>query len=116
MSRIRFMNKKVYITVKSLDMLNREEWEFEVVKDTVDFIPSPMLIKTRYYVPYENHVFEVNVYKDIADRNRRNLILAEVELQSEDEEIKLPEWIDHDVTYHPSFYNYNIFSLLSKKK
>ena len=37
----------------------------------------------------------------------QGLIIAEVELESEDQEIKLPDWIDREVT-DPKYYNANL--------
>ena len=121
MTRLRFKGADMYMTIKSLmpssneDIASvRDEWEFTLNKSELDFIPSPMLIKNRYYFNYENQQFEINIYKDIRDRNHRNLVLVEIELTDKNQQIKLPEWIDHDVTHHPAFYNYNIYAQLLK--
>lgn len=112
MTRLRIKNGKKYITIKSLEMFKRDEWEFELASGELDFIPAPILVKERYYYTYENNKFEVNIYKDIRDKNDRPLVIVEIEMSSEISDIKLPDWIDHDCTYHPNFYNYTIFGHL----
>lgn len=120
-TRLRFINNKAYITIKSLPditiltdstQLIRDEFEFQIYKKELNFIPNPMLYKTRYYYEYEGHTFEINIYPQIKDKNDRNLILVETELNDIDEEIKLPDWIHHEVSYHPAFYNFSIYSRL----
>lgn len=115
-TRLRTINNcknetKQYITIKSIGMLERDEYEYEI-KPTYK-LPKPLLIKDRYYIPYEGHTFELNVYDNYLKSPEINgrLIMIEVELQNGDEEIKLPEWIGKEVTMNPFFYNYNLFKL-----
>ena len=121
-TRLRFKGGECFITVKSLmnpysDSCTREEYEFKLDKRTVNFIPSPLLVKERYYYEYHSHTFEINMYLNLRDKNNRPVFIVEVELNSEDEVVELPEWVDHEVTYHPDFYNYNIFvKLLEDRK
>lgn len=56
------------------------------------------------------------MYLNLRDRNYRPVFIVEVELDSEDEVVELPDWIDHEVTYNPDFYNYNIFAKLLKDR
>lgn len=114
-ARIRQIGNKFVVTIKSLDFYKRQEYEFEVVCDK---LPEPSLHKIRYYVPYKNHVFEINVYKDfhIIEEIDTNypFILVEVELQNIGETIELPPWLGKEVTDNPCFYNYNIYKVLQR--
>jgi adenylate cyclase len=60
--------------------------------------------KTRYKVPYAGHVFEV----DLFDGALAGLVLAEVELDSADEVVDLPEWLGLEVTHDPQYRNVNL--------
>lgn len=118
-TRLRTINNlknetKQYITIKSIGTLEREEYEYEI-KPTYK-LPKPQLKKTRYYVPYEEHTFEVNLYDCYLHCSEFNdrLKLIEVELKDKDEEIILPPWVGKEVTENPYFYNYNIFELLKE--
>ena len=57
--------------------------------------------KTRYLVPYGNHVFEVDEFYG----DNEGLIMAEVELKSEDEPFEKPSFIGQEVTGDRRFYN-----------
>ena len=62
------------------------------------------------FVPYEGNIFEVDVFDGI----HKGLILAEIELNSELEEIKLPAWIGEEVTGDPKYYNASLSSIEAK--
>lgn len=105
-------DKKQLITVKSIDTLERDEYEYEI-KPIMD-LPKPMLKKTRFCIPYKDHVFEVNIYDSYlcCPEYKNRLYLIEVELENKDEELELPPWVGKEVTDSPYFYNYNIFNYL----
>ncbi len=63
-----------------------------------------ILIKTRYYVPYAGHIWEVDEFHGA----RQGLIMAEVELSTKDTEITLPPFIGKEVTGNPEYYNSNL--------
>lgn len=63
--------------------------------------------KTRYEVIVGTHLFEVDVF--VGDND--GLIIAEVELNSEDETFEKPNWLGEEVTNDIRYYN----SYLSKK-
>lgn len=109
--RVRKMGNRAFITIKSGakdSKLSRLEWEFEIPPEQANElirISLPGRIeKTRYYVPYGKHVWEVDVFHD---RNE-GLIIAEIELGSVDEEFDKPDWIGEEVTGNPDYYNVNL--------
>lgn len=102
-----------YITIKSKHGLVRDEFEYEI-KPVIP--PKPLLTKTRYYIPYEGHTFEVNVYDQyfhIPEFVHGKLCLIEVELQDPNESVILPPWVGKEVTAGSYFYNYNLFTFLN---
>lgn len=112
--RIRIAGDKGFITIKgpSLDgTLTRQEFEYTIPLDDAENIfenlCEPQKIeKTRYVIPYAEHVWEVDVFHG----NNEGLILAEVELDHEDEFITMPPWIGEEVTHDARYFN----SLLAK--
>jgi adenylate cyclase len=106
--RIRTKNNKGFITVKgksSLDGLSRFEWEKEILIDDAERLlllcEDFIIDKTRYIVDFNGKEFEVDVFQG----DNKGLIIAEVELNSVDEEIDLPDWIDMELTGDPRYYN-----------
>lgn len=66
---------------------------------------SPWVVKkSRYPIYVHGKLWEV----DIFDSPRRGLILAEVELASENEEVVLPKWVTFEVTNDKSYSNFAI--------
>ena len=106
--RIRIKDTKGFITVKGLsthDGLSRLEWEKEIEHDEakalLELCEKPLLHKTRYEVMYDNKLFEVDKFHE----NHQGLIIAEIELKSENEEFKKPEWLGDEVTGNKAYYN-----------
>lgn len=106
--RVRIRDDKGYLTIKGPSDqggLVRYEFEKEIsLQDAHDLmkICEPGIIdKTRYLVPYEGHVFEVDEFYG----DNEGLILAEVELASPDEPFERPEFLGREVTGDRRFYN-----------
>lgn len=106
--RIRIKGDKGFITVKGIGNksgTSRYEWEKEIsVQDATDLlkISEPGVIdKTRYNVKSEGHTFEVDEFYG----DNEGLVVAEVELSSEDEAFQKPEWLGEEVTGEVKYYN-----------
>ncbi|MCM1490559.1 MAG: CYTH domain-containing protein [Muribaculum sp.] len=107
--RIRIKGKKGYITVKGKNSgAKRLEFEYEIPEaDAVSILSlctPPILDKTRYLVPFEGHIWEVDEFHG----ERQGLVTAEIELQSESEPYSLPGFIGENVTDNPRYYNSNL--------
>ena len=106
--RVRLIDDKAALTIKgpsSNDGLTRFEWEKSISPDDAHQllqICEPGIIKKiRYRVPFQNHCFEVDEF----DGNLKGLILAELELQNENEPFERPDWLGDEVTGDPKYYN-----------
>ena len=106
--RVRLKNNKGVITVKgksSDDGLTRFEWEKEIsINDAEDLLTlcEPGIIdKTRFEIKSGNHVLEVDEFHG----DNQGLIIAEVELSSEDETFIMPKWLGKEVTGDTRYYN-----------
>lgn len=111
--RIRIKGEKGFITVKGISNdsgTTRFEWESEIdIKDAeklLQLCEKGIIEKTRYLVPIGNHAFEV----DIFDGENKGLILAEVELNNENESIQKPNWLGNEVTGDVRYYNSQLSS------
>ncbi|MDL2264933.1 CYTH domain-containing protein [Parabacteroides sp. OttesenSCG-928-G21] len=111
--RVRIRDDKGFLTIKGPSEnggLTRYEFEQEILlKDAEDLfrICLPGTIeKIRYHVPFKDHLWEVDVFEG----ENEGLILAEIELSSEDETFEKPGWLGQEVTGDTRFYN----SMLSK--
>ena len=84
----------------------RDEYEYPIpVEDANELLDTlcvgPLIEKTRYRVVYEGKTWEV----DIFESDNKGLEMAEVELQSMDETVILPDWIDREVSDDKRYYN-----------
>ena len=109
--RIRISDDSAFLTVKGrpeAGRIGRDEWEFQIpVADAAEMMKLCMpgkIVKTRYLIPSGSHTFEVDVFHD---RNE-GLIVAEIELASEDEAFIIPDWLGEEVTFNPAYYNSNL--------
>jgi len=106
--RVRIRADRGYITVKGRpgdSGIDRFEWEKEIpVDDARELLrlcePFPVL-KTRHLVPFSGHIFEVDVFHG----ENHGLIMAELELDSPDEEFGKPQWLGEEVTSDPRYSN-----------
>jgi len=106
--RVRIKGDKGYLTVKGIGNASgasRFEWEIEIPKEDAENllkICEPGVIdKTRYLVKAGEHTFEVDEFYG----DNEGLTIAEVELESEDQEFEKPAWLGKEVTGDPRFYN-----------
>lgn len=65
---------------------------------------GPVIEKNRYLVSHEQHLWEIDVF--LGDNS--GLVVAEVEINSEDEQVILPEWIGTEVTNISRYYNVSL--------
>ena len=106
--RIRVKGDEGFITVKGIGSesgASRFEWEKEIpVSDALELMKlcEPGVIdKTRYLVDVGGHIYEVDEFYGDND----GLVVAEIELSSEDEDFIRPEWLGEEVTGDVKYYN-----------
>jgi CYTH domain-containing protein len=103
--RVRLIGDQAFLTVKGARAgISRPEFEYEIpVVDAeemlAEFSLHPPIDKVRYDVPHAGMVWEVDVFEGA----HTGLILAEIELDREDQPVALPPWagpeVTHDVRY-----------------
>lgn len=110
--RVRIGGDKAYLTVKGLSRgFSRPEFEYPIPVEDARLILDgiclkPLIEKTRYKVSSDGLIWEIDVFEG----ENQGLILAEVELNSEDQEIERPPWLGEEVTGDPRYYNANLIA------
>ena len=110
--RIRIKGDRGYITVKGLTSesgMSRYEWEKEIpVEDAIDMLrlcEQGVIDKTRHIVEVTDgnvtNVFEIDEFH----ADNEGLVIAEIELSSEDEVFLRPQWLGEEVTSDSRYYN-----------
>jgi len=112
--RVRIKGNQGFLTVKGPSNpsgTTRFEWETEIslqeATNLIDLCEDVILEKERFEVPLGNHLFEVDEFLG----ENKGLVVAEIELNHEDEVFERPKWLGEEVTGQPKYYN----SQLSKK-
>lgn len=106
--RIRIKGNQGFLTIKGKSNesgTSRLEWEKEIdLQEAEKLLPlceKGMIEKIRYDVKIGSHVFEVDVFSGEND----GLIIAEIELQDENENFEKPHWLGKEVTNDERYYN-----------
>ena len=108
--RLRFFdNQKTIMSLKqNCAGLSRYEFEYEIpLEDAckiVSMTNSIFIEKIRHVVYYESMKWEIDEFLG----NNKGLLIAEVELENENQKIKLPSWINQEVTNQNKYFNYNL--------
>ena len=106
--RVRKTDTKAFITIKGKSNATgdtRLEWEKEIPENEatllLDLCLGETIRKTRYLVPHQSHLFEVDVFSG----KLQGLVIAEVELSKANEPVDLPTWIGKEVTGDSRYFN-----------
>ena len=106
--RVRVKGDQGFITVKgetTKNGLTRFEWEKTISKAEAEALLSlcePGIIdKKRFEIQVDTHIFEVDVFYG----DNEGLIIAEIELEKENEPFIKPHWLGEEVTGHSQYYN-----------
>lgn len=106
--RVRIRDKKGYLTIKGPSLnggLSRYEFEKEITLDealSLMMLCEPGIVdKTRWLVPIGNHTYEVDEFYG----DNEGLVVAEVELKSENEPFERAPFLDQEVTGDRKYYN-----------
>jgi adenylate cyclase len=111
--RIRVMDNSAFITVKGIadkNGITRIEWEKEIEKseaaELLALCEPGIIEKKRSLISFAGHIFEVDEFYGV----NKGLIIAEIELQEEDEKFEKPSWLGEEVSGDKRYYN----SMLTK--
>ena len=105
--RIRITEDEACINIKSMTLgISRKEYEYHIPMADAEYMLEtlcvrPLLEKTRHYVPYAGHIWEVDEFAG----DNAGLIVAELELKRPDESFDVPAWLGTEVSADPRYYN-----------
>lgn len=105
--RVRTIGAQGFLTIKGISIgATRTEFEYEIpVDDAHELLDElclrPLIEKRRHRVPFGGLIWEIDEFFG----ENHGLIVAEVELTSEDQDVDLPPWIGEEVTGDPRFFN-----------
>ena len=97
---------KAYLTIKGDGLVGRDEFEYSIPRDHAEALlklaHASLVSKTRYRIPAEGDLeWEIDVFEGDND----GLIVAELEVPSEQHEFEKTEWVAKDVTREPEYKN-----------
>ena len=108
--RVRIENDRAFLNIKgSKDGIHRHEFEYEIpigeAEEILDEVAlRPLIEKTRYEIPFADHLWEVDVFEG----DNAGLIVAEVELGSAEETFEHPQWLGREVSHERRYYNVSL--------
>lgn len=108
--RVRTVNDKAYLTIKGQPTgISRAEYEYEIpladaqaMLDTL--CEQPLIEKTRYRLEHAGMIWEIDEFSGV----NAGLVVAEVELEDEQQTVVLPDWVAGEVSDDPRYSNANL--------
>lgn len=108
--RVRIEGTKAKLTIKGLTTgVTRSEFEYEIPVDDAGILldqlcEKPLIDKHRHVEEHNGLTWEIDVFHG----DNEGLVIAEVELESEDVKPQLPSWAGEEVSSDPRYFNSNL--------
>jgi adenylate cyclase len=108
--RVRLMGQRAFLTLKgNITGISRAEYEYPIpVEDADQMLDSlcdpPLINKTRYRLEHQGMVWEVDVFAG----DNIGLVVAEIELEHEDQAFEKPPWLGQEVSHDKRYLNFNL--------
>jgi len=104
--RVRIAGNQGFITIKGMTTgISRMEYEYPVpaeeARSMLNDYTTGRVEKVRYRTEFEGHLWEVDVFSG----ENEGLIIAEIELKTEEEFFIRPSWVQEEVTGDRRYYN-----------
>ena len=104
--RVRLENGVGTLTIKSKTRgISRSEFEYDIpnseATQLLQLCEGPLIEKIRHLVIIGEHTWEIDEFSG----DNQGLIIAEIELSSEDESFKKPGWLGKEVSHDARYYN-----------
>ena len=115
--RVRLAGDKARLTIKKrVKGATRLEFEYEIPVDEASSLidnvcVGPVVEKTRHILKHDGLIWEIDVFTG----DNEGLVVAEVELGSEDQSFDLPVWAGKEVTHDSRYYNASLVAHPFKK-
>ena len=107
--RVRVAGDAAFLTIKGANVgATRAEFEYPIprgdARALLALCDGPLVDKVRYRIPAGNVVWEVDEFAG----DNAGLVVAEVELPSEDAAFVRPDWLGEEVTHDARYFNSNL--------
>lgn len=108
--RVRIEDESAMLTIKGRTSgAMRSEWEYPIpMTDAEAFLGAlcerPIIEKRRYRIPHEGMLWEVDEFLG----ENAGLVVAEIELTTEDQAFARPDWVGEEVTHDARYFNANL--------
>lgn len=107
--RVRRAGDHAFLTIKGISRgAARAEFEYEIpvadARDLLTLCPGSGIAKTRHRLDHGGRTWEIDVFEG----DNAGLVVAEVEIPSEDAVVAIPDWAGDEVTADPRYYNANL--------
>ena len=108
--RVRVEGDNANLNIKSLEIgLSRDEYEYPIPREDAEkmlknLAVGPVIEKTRYLVDYAGLTWEIDEFFG----DNAGLVVAEVELDDENQALTLPAWVGTEVTHDVKYYNISL--------
>jgi len=104
--RVRIKGSKGFLTIKGATIgISRSEFEYEIplveAQEMIDLFAEKTIEKLRYEIQIGNHLWEIDEFHGKLE----GLLLAEIELESENEVFEKPIWTLKDVSTDINYFN-----------
>jgi len=104
--RVRIIGEQAFLTIKGATSgITRSEFEYEIpVPDATEMLAlcrDAIVEKRRHFIQHDGRVWELDVFSGAND----GLVMAEIELESEEQPFGLPEWAGPEVSADPRYRN-----------
>jgi adenylate cyclase len=109
--RVRLSGDHADINIKSRELaISRQEYEYPIPVEDAEKILSELCVggldKIRHHVKYHGNTWEVDEFMG----ENAGLIVAEIELESEESHFERPDWLAEEVSHDARYYNVNLIS------
>jgi adenylate cyclase len=104
--RVRVAGEEAHLNIKSGGLVaSRLEYEYAIpvreANELLTLCGGPLIEKTRHYVDHDGMTWEIDEFHG----TNSGLIVAELELDGEDQPFARPTWLGAEVTQHRRYYN-----------
>lgn len=104
--RVRIKGEQAFLTIKTkTKSITRTEFEYEIPLEDglqlIDICEKPIIKKRRHLIIQNQHTWELDVF----ELENQGLIIAEIELSSEEEQFKTPSWLGKEVSDDTRYFN-----------
>ena len=110
--RVRIKGHQGFLTIKGITKgATRLEYEYEIPASEAksllkELCLKPTIEKYRYHITFQGFLWEVDEFMG----ENEGLIIAEIELEDEDQHFETPPWVGEEVTNDPRYFNSNLIA------